>query len=121
MGYSRQEYWSGLHFLLQEIFPTQESSPHLLHLLCWQACSLPLEPPGSSTDILEDAEPKSIAWTLEAAGMPWTRLCTSASSPDSYTQGEVRKGEGKEIFQTGKASLHNKKTIQATDTEDGPG
>ena len=23
MGFSRPEYWSGLHFLLQEIFPTQ--------------------------------------------------------------------------------------------------
>ena len=23
MGFSRQEYWSGYHFLLQEIFPTQ--------------------------------------------------------------------------------------------------
>ena len=23
MRFSRQEYWSGLHFLLQEIFPTQ--------------------------------------------------------------------------------------------------
>ena len=26
MRFSRQEYWSGLHFLLQEIFPTQGSS-----------------------------------------------------------------------------------------------
>ena len=24
MGFSRQEYWSGLHFLLQGIFPTQD-------------------------------------------------------------------------------------------------
>ena len=29
-------------FLLQEIFPTQESNPHLLQLLHWQADSLPL-------------------------------------------------------------------------------
>ena len=27
----------GCHFLLQGIFPTQGSSPHLLHLLHWQA------------------------------------------------------------------------------------
>ena len=31
-------------FLLQEIFPTQGSNPPLLHLLHWQADSLPTEP-----------------------------------------------------------------------------
>ena len=31
MGFSRQQYWNGLHFLLQEIFPTQGSSVSLLH------------------------------------------------------------------------------------------
>ena len=31
MGLSRQEYWSGLHFLLQVIFPTQGLNPGLLH------------------------------------------------------------------------------------------
>ena len=31
MGFSRQEYWSGSHFLLQGIFPTQGSNPHLWH------------------------------------------------------------------------------------------
>ena len=35
MGFSRHEYWSGTevgcHFLLQGIFPTQESNPGLLH------------------------------------------------------------------------------------------
>ena len=34
------------NFLLQGIFPTQESNPHVLHLLHWQAASLPLRPPG---------------------------------------------------------------------------
>ena len=28
MGFSRQEYWSGLHALLQGTFPTQGSNPH---------------------------------------------------------------------------------------------
>ena len=32
----------GCHFLLQEVFPTQGSKLDLLHLLCWQADSLPL-------------------------------------------------------------------------------
>ena len=34
------------HALLQEIFLTQESNLRLLCLLCWQAGSLPLVPPG---------------------------------------------------------------------------
>jgi len=39
----------GSHFLLQGIFPTQGSNPHLLCLLHWQTGSLPLAPPGKST------------------------------------------------------------------------
>ena len=31
MELPRQEYWSGCHFLLQGIFLTQGSNPHLLH------------------------------------------------------------------------------------------
>ena len=31
MGFSRQEYWEGCHFLFQRIFPTQGSNPGLLH------------------------------------------------------------------------------------------
>ena len=38
----------GCHALLQGIFPTQESNPHLLRLLHWQAGSLPLAPPGKA-------------------------------------------------------------------------
>ena len=37
----------GFHFLLQRIFPTQGLNPSLLHLLHWQADSLPLSHPGS--------------------------------------------------------------------------
>ena len=33
MGFSRQEYWNGCHFLLQRIFPTQRLNPGLLHCL----------------------------------------------------------------------------------------
>ena len=39
IGFPRQEYGNGFHFLLQRIFPTQGSNPCLLH---WQADSLPL-------------------------------------------------------------------------------
>ena len=42
MGFSRQEYWSGCHFLFQGIFPTQGSNPGLLHFLLWEVDSLPL-------------------------------------------------------------------------------
>ena len=45
MGFPRQESWSGVHFLLWGIFPTQGLNLHLLHLLYWQADSYPLAPP----------------------------------------------------------------------------
>ena len=47
MGFSRQEYWSGCHALLQEVFPTQRSNPCLPCLLHWQVGYLPLAPPGT--------------------------------------------------------------------------
>ena len=46
LGFSRQEYWRGGHFLLQGSFLTQGLNPHLLHLLLPQVGSLPLAPPG---------------------------------------------------------------------------
>ena len=39
LGFPRQEYWNGFHFLLQGIFLTQGSRLHLPH---WQVDSLPL-------------------------------------------------------------------------------
>ena len=47
IGFSRQEYWTFCHALLQRIFPTQGSNSHLLCLLHWQVDSLPLAPPGN--------------------------------------------------------------------------
>ena len=47
MGFSRQEYWSGLPCPLHGIFPTQGSNPRFLCLLHWQAGSSPLAPPGT--------------------------------------------------------------------------
>ena len=52
MGFSRQEHWSGLHALLQGIFPTQRSNPHLLCLLHWQVGSLAVTPPGKPPQML---------------------------------------------------------------------
>ena len=48
MGFSRQEYWSGLPCPPSgdvPIFLTQGLNLRLLCLLCWQAGSLPLVPP----------------------------------------------------------------------------
>ena len=45
MEFSRQEYWSSLHSLLQGIFLTHGSNPHLVHLLHWQTGSVPAKPP----------------------------------------------------------------------------
>ena len=53
MGFSRQEYWSGLHFLLQGIFPTQRSN---LHLLCPLHCRWSLYP------LSHREGPASITW-----------------------------------------------------------
>ena len=47
IGFSSKNTEVGYHFLLQGIFPTQGSNPRLLHLLHWQAGSLPLSHLGS--------------------------------------------------------------------------
>ena len=47
MEFPSQEYWSGCHFLLQAIFPTQGLNLCLLCLLHWQGGSLPLSHWGS--------------------------------------------------------------------------
>ena len=47
MRFSRQEYWSRLHFLFQAIFLIQGSNQHLLCFLHRQAGSLPLSHLGS--------------------------------------------------------------------------
>ena len=45
MGFSRQEYWSGLRCPSPGDLPTQGSNLGLLHLLHWQTGSLSLAPP----------------------------------------------------------------------------
>ena len=50
MGFSRQEYWSGLLFPSPGIFPTQGSNLGLPH--CRQRL-LPSEPPGKSQTYVE--------------------------------------------------------------------
>ena len=75
MGFSRQEYWSGCHFLLQGIFPTQGSNPqplpHLLHcrwiLPCWAIGEAPSSPLLSVTS---------------TAGQGWLSLNYSCHLPE---------------------------------------
>ena len=53
LWFSRQEYWSGLPCPPPGDLPDPGSNPLLLHLLHWQAGSLPLAPPwkwASETD-----------------------------------------------------------------------
>ena len=47
MGFSRQEYWSGLPFPPPGDLPDPEIEPRLLRLLYWQADSLALRHLGS--------------------------------------------------------------------------
>ena len=53
MGFSRQEYWSGLFCPPPGVYLTQEWNPHLLPLLYWQVGSLQLAPPGKPRNILD--------------------------------------------------------------------
>ena len=49
MGFSRQEYWSGLSCPPLGDFPDPGIEPHLLLLMYWLAGSLPLVPPRKIT------------------------------------------------------------------------
>ena len=53
----------GCHFLLQQIFPIQESKPHLLQLLHWQVDSSLLRQPGSLQI--------SVCVCLSVCRLPW--------------------------------------------------
>ena len=53
MGFSRQEYWSGLLHPPPGHLPNPGIEPCLLCLLHWQAGSLPLVPPGKHVIMME--------------------------------------------------------------------
>ena len=52
----------GCHTLLQGIFSTQGSNPCLLHLLHWQAGSLPLTPPEKSSPTARNKPRAELHW-----------------------------------------------------------
>ena len=60
VGFSRQEYWSGLPSPLPGDLPNPGLNPHLLPLLHWQGGSLSLAPPWKSDGKVCTA----ILWTL---------------------------------------------------------
>ena len=58
MEFSRQECWNGLPLPPPGDLPDQGIKPHLLHLLRWQADSLPLVPPGKPLATLTKGKKK---------------------------------------------------------------
>ena len=77
MEFSRQEYWSGCHFLLQGLFLTQGLNPSLLYLLHWQEDSLPLSHPGSPQ-------------THTAAAAKSLQSCPTLRDPTDWTMQPTR-------------------------------
>ena len=89
----------GCHALQQGIFPTQRSNPHLLHLLHWQAGSLPLAPPGKPKDLpaaaakslqscltlcnpIDGSPPGSpVPGILQASTLEWVAISFSSQHP----------------------------------------
>ena len=97
MEFFRQESWSGLPFPLQGIFPTQGSN---LHLLLWQADSVPLCHLGSP----ERGRDLPIWWDNH-----WlvTRLCHTSAAGFEWTQSVYpSKGTGLEEGDTRCGCLH---------------
>ena len=71
----------GCHSLFQRIFLTQGLNPSLLGLLSWQACSLPLAPPGNKQMLSNNRH----SITLRILGVR-TRLCFGDTSIHSHTK-----------------------------------
>ena len=69
MGFSRQEYWSGLPCPPPGDLPNPGIEPGLLCLLHWQAGSLPSAPPGKPFFLLRGTSifvPKAFNWLDKA-------------------------------------------------------
>ena len=78
MGFSRQEYWRGCHFLLQGIFRIKTTSP------AWRAVSMPLGLPG---------KPLLVTTLWNPGGREtepgWRRRSRISSPPDWWLRGNV--------------------------------
>ena len=80
MGFSRQEYWSGLPCPPPGALLTQGSNHHLLCLLHWQAGSLTLAPPEKPCMSLLLFSCSVVSDSLQPQGLQHARLpCPSLS------------------------------------------
>ena len=82
IGFSRQEYWSGLQFLLQTIFLTQGSNLHLLH--CKRILYL-LSHLGSPKEWQRGREFYVINTKRDSESIPWAE---SKGSGESVVEGK---------------------------------
>ena len=90
-GFPRQQYWSGCHFLLQGIFPTQGLNLHLLH---WQTGSLPLsqqQSPSSVPTCLHYILPPTSSRLLPGQCKPVNTMLISQLSTLVFAQKEQKK------------------------------
>ena len=91
MEFSRQEYWSGYHFLLQRIFQTQGSNLYLLCLLQWQGSHL-----GSLNDKHQNSKTDfncSHKIQPRSSEVKVTQLCPSLCDPMVYRSREFSRPE----------------------------
>ena len=82
IGFPRQEYWSGLQFLLQRIFLTQGSNLHLLH--CKRILYL-LSHLGNPKECQRGREFYVINTKRDSESIPWAE---SKGSGESVVEGK---------------------------------
>ena len=87
MGFSRQEYWSGLPCPPPGDLPNQGLTSHLFCLLHWQTSSLPLAPPGKTYKYTDFRKSKCL---LSLARHTGTSLWWSGWSRWFETKAQVR-------------------------------
>ena len=71
VGFSKQEYWSGLPFPLPVDVLAQRANLHLFHLLHWQTVSLPLHHLGGPSTNITLHYKKSLS-RVRLFATPWT-------------------------------------------------
>ena len=77
MGFSGKNTGVGCHALLWGTVSIQGSNPRLLHLLHWQACSLPLAPPGRPQQKSRLGSPKGMFLTAHSSAVHNRQKCLS--------------------------------------------
>ena len=75
----------GCHVLLQGIFLTRGSNPCILHLLHWQACSLPLTPLGKP--VLDNWSNKS--WMIAHLLTTWFTEYFKSTTETYYSREKI--------------------------------